>query len=308
MDSLNLIGSAALRSPTSPTSPTGSTWGGLRLTNPAVHDGRAGRRPEATVAAGEAAAGHTKYTPGPRHREGHPSHGFEPKAAPGGARSAIAGYQAVSQSYSYERSDSFDFSVRTAEGDTASISIARAHSESASVAAGSVAGANGQGSVLSLNRANANSLNLEIVVAGDLNDAETASINALLQKVQGVADDFFAGNQAQAATAASRLDVGGQGSPLGAFSFKLQSQETLRAVATYQSVALATTPAADTVPALPQGTLPAQPGAAPDAVDTHAQIHTHTHTHTQPNEGDFLRQLLSMLKSLTPTAQEPRST
>ncbi len=304
MDTPISFASAALRNP------AGLAWGGLKLKNPVVHDQRANRQPDAAAASASASTaaaaadeGGTPYTPGPRRGDGPPAPPPEGSGrALGPFNSAIASYQAVSQSLSYQRDDSFDLSVRTAEGDTATISISRAHSQSSSLAVGRYSSATGQGSALAFNSSSADSLSLEISVAGNLNDAETASINALLQKAQGVADDFFAGNQAQAAKGAAGLDISGDNNnTLGAFSFELQSRESLRAVATYESVAAATAPtagAAQTLP--PTETRESRESRALGADAGAANISAAP----PPRDADFLRQLLSMFEDFARSAKE----
>lgn len=259
----------------------GFGFGGIRLGNPVVRAPATARQSEPAVRVDDES---TRYTPGTRRGSPHAEGQERGRAS---ANGASASYEAVSQSISYQRNDSFQLSVRTAEGDTATISLARGHSESASVAASRYTSAGAQGQSLALSSSRADSLDLQISVAGDLNDQETASINALLKKVQGVADDFFAGNQAQAASSASGLggaDGGGSDdNSLSAFSFQLQTRESLRAVSTYESVALSTAPTPAATGDTSAAAIPGRPQSAPP---------------------DFLRQWLSMLDNAARSAQE----
>ena len=256
----------------------GSAFGGLRLTNPLVNDNRPAQRPAAEA---------SRYTPS--QREGGPL-ASPAEGRPGRPNAAIASYEAVRQSISYERNNSFDLSIRTAEGDVASIRIAQAHSESSSVNIGRYATPQGQGGELALSSRRSDSIQFEISVSGDLNDAETASINALLQKAQGVADDFFAGNVEQATTVAQGLALNGDAPGLAAFSFELQSRESLRATTAYASVAAIAAPAAEFSP------------PAPWAVDKAPSLALQAAA--EPPEANFLRQLLAMFENVARSAAE----
>ena len=151
-----------------------------------------------------------------------------------------AAYQAASQSVSYQRNDTFDLSIETADGDIATISISQQQSWASSLEAVSTAGRAGQANVQALSINSSDALEVNISVEGELSAEETAAINALVNQVNGVAEDFFAGDMEQATQAARQIRFSPDDSTLSAYQFSLQSQESLRAVAVYESLANAT--------------------------------------------------------------------
>jgi hypothetical protein len=158
--------------------------------------------------------------------------------APAALRSPYGNAVPSVQSVSVERKQSFDLAIQTAEGDVATVRIARQQSYNAQTQVS----ISDRGRALSLRASSSDSLNAVVSVQGDLNAQETASINALVQKVNGVADDFFAGDMEQAIAGAAGIEM--QGSSLSAFAFDLQSQEVRRAAAVYENIATTTAPLA----------------------------------------------------------------
>ena len=272
------IAAAALRSPYSPNTSTGSnrlSLGGVRLLNPVVRGEPQAQATPAPVRSPE--TDRTRYTPGTART---PTNDLYNRA--GGLNTT--GYQAVSQSVSYASSDTFDLSIETADGDIATISISQQQSQSASFGAASAQGSAGPGSVLALSTSSADSLDFKISIQGDLSAEETASINALVGKVNGVAEDFFAGDIKQATQAASRSAFDPEDDSLSGYSFSLKSQESLRAVAMYESVAAAA-PDISVAPA-------PRPLAAAEAENP-----------TPQPKADFLQSLRAMLDDLTRSAK-----
>ena len=164
---------------------------------------------------------------------------------------AYGGSVTALRAVSVERNRSFDLAIKTAEGDVATIRIAQQESGSTS----SRVTISERGRALSLNAgAEYNStLNTSVSVQGSLNAEETASIDALVLKVNNVAEDFFAGDMDQAVRGAAGISITDDN--LSAFAFDLQSQEVLRATAVYENVAATTAPAATATPS------PAAPAA-----------------------------------------------
>lgn len=164
---------------------------------------------------------------------------------------AYGGSVTALRAVSVERNRSFDLAIKTAEGDVATIRIAQQESGSTS----SRVTISERGRALSLNAgAEYNStLNTSVSVQGSLNAEETASIDALVLKVNNVAEDFFAGDMDQAVRGAASISITDDN--LSAFAFDLQSQEVLRATAVYENVAATTAPAATATPS------PAAPAA-----------------------------------------------
>lgn len=158
--------------------------------------------------------------------------------APATLRSPYGNAASLVQAVSVERKQSFDLAIQTAEGDIATVSIARqqSYNEKTQVSISE------PGRTLSLSASRADSINAVVSVQGNLNAQEFASINALVQKVNRVADDFFAGDMEQAITGALSIEM--QGNSLRAFAFDLQSREAQRAAAVYENIATTTAPLA----------------------------------------------------------------
>ncbi|MCF8209625.1 MAG: hypothetical protein K9K38_09515 [Rhodoferax sp.] len=129
-----------------------------------------------------------------------------------------------------QREESFDLTIQTAQGDTATISLTQSAVSSTSVRTmGSARQSRAEFSTSSTNL-----LDAKLRVQGELNAEETQAIEDLLLQVNGVAEDFFAGDMESANTASAALSF--QGNTLSAFTLDLQSREMLRASAVYESV------------------------------------------------------------------------
>lgn len=179
-----------------------------------------------------ARAAETSYTPGTKAAAGddlYLRNGKLPKTS-------SSAYQAA---FSVDRQDSLELQVRTADGDIATISLAQNQSSSATIQAS----AGKKGAMLTLDMKDSSSLNVQMAVQGELDADETESINALVQQINGIAQDFFAGDMQQAMDAATHINIGQQSSgELSAFSVDLRSTEVRKAVTAYQDIADAWTP------------------------------------------------------------------
>ena len=161
-----------------------------------------------------------------------------PAALRSASNAAYGGSVSAVRAVSVERNRSFDLAIKTADGDIATIRIQQQESGSAS----SQVSISERGRALSLSASAtySNALDATVSVKGTLNAQETASINALVQQVNGVADDFFAGDMDQAIRGAASISITDES--LSAFAFDLQSQEVRRAAAVYENIATTTAP------------------------------------------------------------------
>ncbi len=163
-------------------------------------------------------------------------------AAYGGSLSAL-------RAVAVERNRSFDLAIKTAEGDIATIRINQ--QESASTATQVSISERGRALSLSASADYSSVLDASVSVQGTLNAKETASVNALVEQVNSLAEDFFAGDMHEALRGAASIRFADDS--LSAFAFDLQSQEVRRAVAVYENVA------ATTAPAFPAAQAPSEP-------------------------------------------------
>lgn len=228
---------------------------GVRAVQPVVRrvepDPAVSTRPQATT-----------YTPQSARPETTPL--YSRKGAP-------AASSAVFAAASWDRKDTLDLQVQTAEGDVATLRFSQ-------ITTGSVR----TGGVQTASQ----DTGLEVVVRGDLSDKERASINTLANQVRSVADDFFAGNMDGALKTASRMDISQQGDTLRAYAFSLESRETQMAAAIYEDVAKSTGPLNVLVPL-------AGPGPAASAPPATAE----------PSAKGLMKELLALFDRLTATAQ-----
>lgn len=158
---------------------------------------------------------------------------------------------AVAEAAREVRRERFSLDVLTAEGDEVSIrfrSMQVTDVAAARVSGGDASATAVQGSVMSRGR-------FTIEVDGDLNDAERAAIGDLLDKVDGIATDFFGGDVQAAFAAASR--VGLDGDALSAFSVRMSYARSLTAAKAY-----ATTAALSDAPKAPDPAAPTNPKVA----------------------------------------------
>ncbi len=193
--------------------------------------------------------------------------------AAGGRAERPQQHHAEQHSVSLNRADSFELSITTAEGDIVTLDLSQQQTYNAT---GTMV-RSGKGQALALDVQASNELNVQVSVKGNLNAKEAASINALVNQVNGVAQDFFAGDMQKATAAASTISIANQADTLSAYAFDMQTQEVRRAVSTYTDVAAATAPQAPLAVQLPDA--PAQ--AAPTAPQ---------------QEGSFLKSLLALFE------------
>jgi hypothetical protein len=138
-------------------------------------------------------------------------------------QSAIAVREVVRERYALD--------VLTAEGDRVSIRFKSLNVTDVAAAQVTRDGATAtavEAQVISRGR-------FKVEVDGDLNDAELAAIGDLLDKVDGIAQDFFGGDVQAAFAAASR--VGLESDALSAFSLRLSYSKSLSAAQTYARMA-----------------------------------------------------------------------
>jgi hypothetical protein len=186
-----------------------------------------------------------------------------PSAGGDAATTGAAQRVAVAEAARAVKRERFSLDILTAEGDEVSIrfkSLQVANVAAARVSEGDASATAVQGSVISRGR-------FTIEVDGDLNDAERAAIDDLLDEVDGTATDFFGGDVQAAFAAASR--VGLEGDALSAFSVRMSYAKSVTAAQAYATTAaLVDTPKAHApaAPTIPKVTVPAMPVATTDPV------------------------------------------
>jgi len=171
-----------------------------------------------------------------------------PSAGGDAATTGAAQRVAVAEAAREVKRERFSLDILTAEGDRVSIrfkSLQVTDAAVAQVSDGDNTSTAVEGSVISRGR-------FRIEVAGDLNDAERAAIGDLLDKVDGIAKDFFGGDVQAAFAAASR--VGLEGDALSAFSLRLSYSKSMTAAKAYASTA-----ALGDAPAAPPASTPKPP-------------------------------------------------
>jgi hypothetical protein len=169
---------------------------------------------------------------------------------------------AVAEAAREVKRERFSLDILTAEGDRVSIrfkSLTVTDVAAAQVSDGENTSTAVQVSVISRGR-------FQVEVDGDLNEAERAAIGDLLDKVDGIAEDFFGGDVQEAFAAAAR--VGLDSEALSAFSLRLSySKSTAMAAKAYASTAALTdAPSAPAKPSLPVGAKPVVEESAPAKV------------------------------------------
>jgi len=166
-----------------------------------------------------------------------------PKPATDATKTAIAARQEVRERFSMD--------ILTAEGDRVSIRFKSLNATEVAAAQVSRDGATStavEANVISRGR-------FKLEVKGNLNESEKAAIGSLLEKVDGIAQDFFGGDVEAAFAAASR--VGLESDALAAFDVRM-SYSKKTAVAAYTNnakltddVVAAPAPAQKPTPELP---------------------------------------------------------
>ena len=128
------------------------------------------------------------------------------------------------------RSRSFDLSIETQEGDTVTFSIEQFYSKQASKEF--VKDENGFS--VSVDRQTARGEEISYKVNGDINEQEQAAIDALIKKVDRLADKFYSGNIAGAFRKATRVGIDTE--QLTSFSLNLQSSKSVEITKTYKEI------------------------------------------------------------------------
>jgi hypothetical protein len=193
----------------------------------------------------------------------------------------------------WERSDSIELQVTTAEGDVATLRLSQ--SSSASAAAGAWRSGDAAGSALAWDALTGESM--DISVAGDLNEDEQSAIDALAAQLATVAEKFFGGDLEAALSSAGQISISDQSETLSAFAYSMRSQEVLAATALYEQVAQA----GDDAPA------PAAPSPIePVPVASSEGLNPAGASGMDGNGGaqglsprDLIKQILAMLQNLT---------
>ena len=200
-----------------------------------------------------------------RDRLAHEIDGLASQNAPaaGGdaATTGAAQRVAVAEASHEVKRERFSLDILTAEGDKVSIrfkSMTVTDAAVAQVSDGNSTSTAAQASVISRGR-------FKVEVDGDLNDSERTAIGNLLDKVDGIAEDFFGGDVQAAFAAASR--VGLESDALSAFSLRLSySKSTAVAAKAYASTAaLGGTPTTSPKTSTPATPAPAPTPAAPES-------------------------------------------
>lgn len=164
----------------------------------------------------------------------------------GGAAAASAELTSV-QSTSYVRKDKASLAITTQEGDQVQIRFRNKEGVVSQTATGA-GGTERRVYAFSAGR-------IEIAVQGELNEEELAAISELVDEVDSLAADFFAGDVQKAFEAASTL--GFDAEQIAGFALKLSTRESLRQQSTGKPV--------EALPAKPAA-LPTAASAAPAVV------------------------------------------
>ena len=171
-----------------------------------------------------------------------------------------------------ETRERFSMDILTAEGDRVSIRFKSVNITEVAAATVSRDGATAtvaEANVISRGR-------FKVEVDGDLNEAERAAIGDLLDKVDGIAADFFKGDVQAAFNAAAR--VGLESDALSAFDVKMSYSRSVAVAQTYASNARLGSEATTQLKPAPAVVPPVVSAPAPE-VQTLAPVDTAT---TQP--------------------------
>lgn len=129
------------------------------------------------------------------------------------------------------RQNTYDLTIQTAEGDTATLHL----SQSDGFMSTTAAAVSGSSATEVRSKSGYRNLDVQLSVQGNLNTEEQKAIDALVEKVNGVAEKFFAGEMQAASRLADGVNL--QGDALTAFAMDLHSQEMRRVSAIYEQVA-----------------------------------------------------------------------
>jgi hypothetical protein len=130
--------------------------------------------------------------------------------------------------------------IRTAEGDIVTLRIRARSSSTASFAAGAAADGTTVGAA---NMTTVNGARISVDVQGNISAAEAAAIGDVVKQVETLADQFFAGNVAQAFASAGSLQIDSAQLASVALSMRYSASFSAAGVATVAPVAAAPTPA-----------------------------------------------------------------
>ena len=128
------------------------------------------------------------------------------------------------------RSRSFDLSIETQEGDTVTFSIEQFYNKQASKELVK----DEKGFRVNVERQSTRGEQISYQVNGDINQQEQAAIDALIKKVDRLADNFYSGNVAAAFRKATRVGI--DADQLASFSLNLQSSKSVEITKTYKEV------------------------------------------------------------------------
>ncbi len=126
------------------------------------------------------------------------------------------------------RSRSFDLSIETQEGDTVTFSIEQFYSKQTSKEFVKEE----SGFSVNVDRQTVRGEDISYNVNGDINKQEQAAIDALIKKVDRLADKFYSGNIAGAFRKATRVGIDAE--QLASFSLNLQSSKSVEINKTYR--------------------------------------------------------------------------
>ena len=129
-----------------------------------------------------------------------------------------------------QRSSSFDLSIKTQEGDTVTLSIDKFFNKQVS----KEAVINNEGFTVNIDRQVERGKEVSYQVSGDINEQEQAAIDALIKKVDRLADKFYSGNVVGAFQKATRIGI--DSDQLANFSLNLQSSKVVEVTKTYREV------------------------------------------------------------------------
>jgi len=135
-----------------------------------------------------------------------------------------------SKTKSIESTRSFELSIKTQEGDTVNLSIQKSFSKQVS----KQATFNDEGFSIDIDRQVQREKQVSYQVSGDINEQEQAAIDALVKKIDRLADKFYSGNLAGAFQKATRVGIDSE--QLANFSLNLQSSRSVEVTKTYKEV------------------------------------------------------------------------
>lgn len=129
-----------------------------------------------------------------------------------------------------EKLRSFELSIQTQEGDTINVNVQKSLSKQVT----KQAELSEEGFSATYSKEVQRDKQVSYEVAGNISDAEQTAINALLKKVNRLADKFFDGNVINAFKKATRIGIDSE--QLANFSLNVQSTRTVEVTKTYREV------------------------------------------------------------------------